>query len=128
MGAALAVASCFAFGQNAPMEKPESTVRLWLSEKEVNSAHGQFSSQEILKELSSKCVGVVLTDSQEKADYRLEAGHAWCCTPQGQSRGYVFTLFNKEGDAVFSTKTHGLGNAVKDVCKAIGHEKEKENK
>ena len=127
VGTALALFSCFAVGQNASTEKPAATdtVRLWISDKEVKSVQGQFSSQEILKELGAKCVGVVLTDTQEKADYRLEAGHAWCCTPHGESRGYLFTLFNKDGDAVSSTKTHTLANAVKDICKAIGHEKEK---
>ena len=130
VGAALALFACFAIGQDAPTEKltATNTVRLWISDKEAKSVQGPMSSQEILKELNAKCVGVVLTDTQEKADYRLEAGRAWCCTPRGESRGYLFTLFNKDGDAVTSTKTHTLGNAIKDVCKAIGHEKEKGSK
>jgi hypothetical protein len=75
--------------------------------------------------MNSKCTGVSLTDTQEKADYRLEAGYAWCCTPRGESRGYEFTLFNRKGDAVFSTKTRTLANAIKDVCSAIGLVKKK---
>lgn len=100
-------------------------IRIWISDKDVNSVKGQISSVDLLKELSEKCTAVVLTDTQEKADYRLEAGYAWCCTPRGESRGYKFALFNKDGDAVFSTKTHTLANAVKDVCNAIGRKKEK---
>lgn len=100
-----------------------NTVRIWVAEKNVKSVQGEISSVDLLKELNAKCAGVVLTDSEEKADYRLEAGYAWCCTPQGQPRGYKFALFNKDGDAVFSIKTHALANAVKDICKAIGHGK-----
>lgn len=85
-----------------------------------------MASTDLLKEISTKCQGVVLTDNVDRADYRLEADRAWCCTPNGQSRGYKFALFNKEGDAVFSTKTHTLRNAVKDICGAIERNKAKQ--
>jgi hypothetical protein len=98
----------------------KATVRIWVSDKETASVHGGFSSVDLLKEISAKCVGVVLTDNRDRADYRLETGRAWCCTPNGQSRGYKFALFSKDGDAVFSTQTHELKNAVKDMCVAIG--------
>lgn len=118
-----------AFGQNPssvpPPTQQTNTIRMWIAEREVKSVQGGVSSVDLMKELNAKCEGVVLTDSQGKADYRLEAGYAWCCTPKGESRGYKFALFNKDGDAVFSTKTHTLANAVRDVCKAIGHEKGK---
>ncbi len=118
-----------AWGQSSPSPPPSTptvaTVRLWVSEKEVKSVQGSISSGDLVKELNAKCVGVVLTDSKEKADYRLEAGRAWCCTPRGESRGYKFAIFNKDGDAVSSTKTHALGNAVKDICSAIGRGKGK---
>lgn len=127
----LALAACagIACGQAAPADQPShstnNAVRIWVSDKEVKSVQGGISSVDLLKEISARCTGVALTDTQEKADYRLEAGYAWCCTPHGESRGYKFALFNKDGDAIFSTKTHTLANAVKDVCKAIGHAKEK---
>jgi len=120
---------CTANGQtgsseNAAASSP-ATVRIWVMPKEVKSVQGEFSSAALLKELGTRCVGVTLTDTEQRADYRLEAGHAWCCTPRGESRGYVFTLFNRDGDAIYSTKTHALANAVKDICNAIGHEKPK---
>ncbi len=117
----LALGACIgvAYGQTGPVGQPatptNSIVRVWV--------HGGISSVDLLKELNAKCAGVALTDAEDKADYRLEAKYAWCCTPQGQSRGYKFTLFNKDGDAVFATKTHTLANAVKDVCRAIGRER-----
>ena len=123
-----AICTELSFGQaTAATNSPAAStgvIRIWVSDKEVNGVKGQISSVDLLKELSQKCTGVVLTDAQEKADYRLEAGYAWCCTPRGESRGYKFALFNKDGDAVFSTKTHTLANAVKDACNAIGRRKE----
>jgi hypothetical protein len=105
---------------NEPTPPAKSTLRIWVSEKETGSVHGGLSSVDLLKEMNAKCVGVVLTDDRDKADYRLEAGRAWCCTPHGESRGYKFALFSKDGDAVFSTQTRELKNAVKDMCVAIG--------
>lgn len=106
-----------------PSTTPASPIRIWISDKQVASAHGSVSSSDILKELNEKCTNVVLTDDVTRADYRLEAGFAWCCTQHGESRGYKFAVFNKDGDAVFSTKTHTLANAVKDVCNSIGRAK-----
>jgi hypothetical protein len=120
----LALVSCLA-GQTASPELAPPMVRLWVSEKQVKSMQGSVPSSDLIKELNAKCVAVVLTDSEEKADYRLEAGRAWCCTPRGESRGYKFALFNKDGDAISSTKTHTLANAVKDTCGAIGRAKSK---
>jgi len=126
----IATGTCLIFGTSVGLASGQAaapvandTIRIWVSGKNVNSVQGTISSADLLKELNARCSGVALTDSAEKADYRLEAGYGWCCTPQGQSRGYKFALFNKDGDAAFSTKTHSLANAVKDVCKAIGHEK-----
>lgn len=103
----------------------EPTVRIWISEKQVASVHGAFPSADLLNALNKKCVGVALTDNPNRADYRLEAGRAWCCTTNGESRGYKFTLFNKDGDAIYSAKTRELKNAAKDLCSAIGRTKPK---
>jgi len=98
-------------------------LRIWLSEKQVASTQGGFPSADLLEELNKKCIGVTLTDNRDRADYRLEAGRAKCCDKKGQSKGYKFALFSKGGDAVFSTDTHELKNAVKDLCYAIGRSK-----
>jgi len=96
-------------------------VRVWVSGKTSESIHGAVSSADLLKEINAKCTGVFLTDDPTKADFRLEAVRASCCTKKGESKGYKFALFNKSGDAIFSTQTKELKNAVKDMCKAIGH-------
>lgn len=125
----LALSFSSVLGQSAPSDPTlpptTTTIRIWISEKEVASVHGGFPSADLLNELNKKCVGVVLTDNQAKADYRLEAGRAWCCTPSGESRGYNFTLFSKDGDAIYSTKTHTLKNAAKDLCNAISRTRTK---
>lgn len=95
-------------------------VRVWVSGKTSESIHGAVSSADLLKEINAKCSGVFLTDDPTKADFRLEAVRASCCTKKGESKGYKFALFNKNGDAIFSTQTKELKNAVKDMCKAIG--------
>jgi len=127
ISAMLGLVVLFPVGQ-APPSQPGAvppTVRVWVEDKQVKSTQGSIPSGDLIRELNARCIGVVLTDTQEKADYRLEAGYAWCCTPRGESRGYKFTLFNKDGDAISSTKTHTLGNAVKDVCAAVGRAKAK---
>lgn len=82
-----------------------TTVRLSL----VNS---NLSSATLLNGLDDHCTGVTLTLDATKADYVLEA--------QQQSsieRGnYGFTLFSKNGDAVFHSVTVKPGNAFKDLC------------
>ena len=126
---ALLLCSGFGYAQTtpaAPSPNPENkTVRIYVSDRDVKSVQGGISSFDLFRELNAKCTSVVLTDNQDRADFRLEAGYAWCCTPKGESRGYKFALFNRAGDAVFSTKTHTLANAVKNICNVIGREKAK---
>ena len=100
--------------QHSPSETGES-IRIWVSDKQSGTVQGSFSSADLMKEINAMCIGVVLTDNHDKADFRLEAGRAWCCTSKGQSRGYKFALFNKDGDATFSTQTHDLRTLLK-IC------------
>jgi hypothetical protein len=71
---------------------------------------------DILKNLHSKCPNVTITLDSMKSDFMLEAG--------GWSGYYKFTLFKHGGEAVFSTSTSLLSNAVKDTCKFIATSKE----
>jgi hypothetical protein len=80
------------------------------------SAQNGVSSSEVGKSLDSSCPDVIITADRKKADYLLEA----IDTGAGKLRKpYKFTLFNPDGDRVFSTETAALSNAVKDVCHAI---------
>jgi predicted secreted Zn-dependent protease len=124
----LATSTVTLAAQSAPPTPPPDAhprgphaIRIWVSGKQSESIHGSISSADLLKEINAKCTGVFLTDDPTKADYRLEAGRASCCTKKGESKGYKFALFNKSGDAIFSTQTKELKNAVKDMCKVVGH-------
>jgi hypothetical protein len=76
--------------------------------KIVMSPASTIPKADLLKNLGDKCPNVSLVLDSTKSDYMLEA--AWWA---GE---YKFTLFKKGGDAVYSTSTHMLSNAVKDVC------------
>jgi hypothetical protein len=68
-------------------------------------------SADLVKYLGQKCPNVTITLDSKESDFMLEAG--------GWSGRYKFTVFRKGGDAVFSTSTMLLSNAVKDVCKYV---------
>ncbi len=74
-------------------------------------------SSEILKNLGKKCPGVTLTINPANSDYTLEANTE--NNRYNQPLRYEFTLFDRNGNSIFSTKTRHLSNAVKDVCMAI---------
>jgi hypothetical protein len=79
--------------------------------KFVMSPNSTVPSADIVKNLLEKCPNVTITLDSTKSDFMLEAG--------GWPGNYKFTLFKHGGDAVFSTETHLLSNAVKDVCKYV---------
>jgi hypothetical protein len=107
-----AFVTSISLGQEAPK-------RVFLTAGDLPSGAVGLSTTDVIKAVNQKCVNVTITNDKAKADYVLETAYAWCCTPRGESRGYKFALFNKDGDAIFSTKTHTLTNAVRDVCNAI---------
>jgi hypothetical protein len=62
--------------------------------------------------MEKKCSGVVLTLDATTANYILEA--------QQSDVSWEMTVYaTPSGDVVFHTATRKLGNAVKDVCKAL---------
>jgi len=71
------------------------------------SPASNIPSADVLKNLSDKCPNVSLTVDPKKSDFMVEA--RWV----GR---YEFTVFKHGGDAVYSTQTSFLHNAVKDVC------------
>jgi hypothetical protein len=66
---------------------------------------------DIMKHIVDKCPNVSFVLDSRKSDFMLEA---W-----GWSGTYKFTVFQKGGQAVYSTSTVLLSNAVKDVCKFV---------
>lgn len=83
--------------------------------KFVMSPASTVPKADVLKNLGDKCPNVSLVLDSTKSDYMLEAG--WWA---GE---YKFTLFKKGGEAVYSTSTHMLSNAVKDVCHYVNSQK-----
>jgi hypothetical protein len=79
--------------------------------KIVMSPNSTVPRSEIIKKINEKCPNVGVTLDSVKSNFMLEA---W-----GWSGRYRFTVFKHGGDAVFSTSTAMLSNAVKDVCKFL---------
>ena len=77
----------------------------------VNS---NIPSGAIFKGIQENCRDVILTNDVSRASYTLEAQ----INKESENRNEKswLTLFDKSGDALFTTDTHGTGNAVKDVC------------
>jgi hypothetical protein len=71
--------------------------------------------EEVLRHLSTHCPNVGITRDWKRSDYELEAG--------GLSGAYRFVVYAHGGDAVYSTNTARLGNAVKDVCHFLNGQK-----
>ena len=74
------------------------------------SPASNIPSADVLKNLSDKCPNVSITLDSKKSDFMVDA--RWV----GR---YEFTVFRHGGDAVYSTQTSFLHNAVKDVCHYI---------
>jgi len=75
------------------------------------SPSSTVATAEIIKKINEKCPNEGITLDSTKSNFMLEAG--------GWSGHYRFTVFKHGGDAVFSTSTSLLSNAVKDVCKFV---------
>lgn len=73
---------------------------------------------DIAREVSKRCPNVSITRNAEAANYSLEAVGGERTNPHGQ-RLFKFTLYDHDGNVVFTTETRQLHNAVKDVCAFI---------
>ena len=73
---------------------------------------------DIAREVSKTCPNVSVTRSADTADYSLEAVGGDRTNPHVQ-RLFKFTLFDRDGNVVFTAETRQLHNAVKDVCAFI---------
>jgi len=88
-----------------------ATVRIALTPRST------VGSGEVEQNLAKECRDITLTLDGDKADYLLEAD--FNTSPYRQEHGVELTLFSKNGDAVFHTKTRQTRNAFKDVCKFL---------
>lgn len=108
-GAVILPALLLAGAANGKPKTPKPPLKLMMSPAST------VPSADLVKNLREKCPNVTITLDSKESDFMLEAG--------GWSGRYKFTVFRKGGDAVFSTSTILLSNAVKDVCKYVNSPK-----
>lgn len=80
---------------------------------------------EILKGLQKECPNVSITNDVTKSDYTLEASKKAKVVKGSESDHFDLTLFDHDGNAIYSTSTRHVNNAVKDVCHAINGSRKK---
>lgn len=81
---------------------------------------------DILKGLQKNRPNVAITNDVTKSDYTLEAIKKTKFAGGNEHDHFDLTLFDHDGNAIYSTSTRLVSNAVKDVCHAInGSEKKK---
>lgn len=78
----------------------------------------QVEPKDLLKPLQKECPDISVTNDAAKSDYTLEAIKKVDPSHNGNDT-FNFTLFDHDGQIVRSTSTALLGNAVKDMCRAI---------
>jgi hypothetical protein len=80
----------------------------------ITLVNSNIPSGAVLKGMHENCRNVILTLDAARASYTLEAQ----INKESENRNERtwMTLFDKTGDALFTTDTVGTGNAVKDVC------------
>jgi|SRR5580692_9541988 hypothetical protein len=83
----------------------------------INVTSSTLPTATIAKQFADKCPNVGITRN-EQADYSLEVAGGDRTNPHG-NRLYQFSLFNANGDVVFTASTRQLHNAIKDVCNYI---------
>lgn len=85
------------------------------------------AATDIRKALANTCPDLQLTTDPLRSEYALEAmaGTVNVVFPAEVTR-YRFTLFDRSGNAIFSTAPHKFSNGIHNVCMVIveGHDAE----
>ena len=84
------------------------------------SSTSTVAADDVRKAFAKKCPNLRLTSDPSRSDYALEA-MAGTINPvyATEVTRYRFTLFNRSGNAFYSTSPHKFSNAVNNVCMAI---------
>jgi hypothetical protein len=84
-----------------------------------DGAQASRLNPEMTKTIARECPSVVLTTNAAKADYFVVwENKASEKTQWGEHENEV-SVFNRDGDLVYSGATHRKGSAARDICKAI---------
>jgi hypothetical protein len=76
-------------------------------------------SADIVKDMAKQCPKVSVTLDATKADFTIEASKTVDILDGTDYGRFKFTLFDRDGTAIFSTSTRRIANAVKDMCTNI---------
>jgi hypothetical protein len=84
------------------------------------SSTSTVASSDLRRAFQKKCSNVILNQDPSRADYALEAIEKTInpVTAMEVPR-YRFTLFNRAGNAIYSTSPHKFSNAINNVCMAL---------
>jgi hypothetical protein len=84
------------------------------------SSTSTVASSDLRRGFQKKCPNVILTQDPSRADYALEAiERTMNSVSVGEVSRYRFTLFNRAGNAIYSTSPHKFSNAINNVCMAL---------
>jgi len=84
------------------------------------SSTSTIAATDIRKALAATCPDAVLTTDPLRSDYALEAMAGTVnLIYRTEVTRYRFTLFDRSGNAFFSTAPHKFSNAIHNVCVAI---------
>jgi hypothetical protein len=105
-----------------PLLAQDNTKRIFLSPK------SNINTSEIAEGFSKYCPNVVVTQSEDKANYILEAAETMSASEGTTSRHWHFTLMNPGGDVLMTTHpeahfTHRYKHHFESVCKYINKTK-----
>lgn len=101
-----ALTSVVAYAQNHPL-------------KIALTSSSNVPSADIVKEMTKQCPNVTLTLDASKADFAMEASKTVDVIEGTDYGRFKFTLFDREGTAIFSTSARRVANAMKDVCASL---------
>ncbi len=77
---------------------------------------GRSSSAESINHLNKRCPELTVTVDRDKAEYVIVRDN----TGAGMGRNpHKITVFDHEGDSIYSGSTKTVGGAMKDACNAI---------
>ncbi len=90
------------------------------------SSTSTVASSDLRRGFQKKCPDVILNRDPSRADYALEAIER-TTNPVTATEGlrYRFTLFNRAGNAIYSTSPHNFSNAINNVCMVLARQKAK---
>jgi hypothetical protein len=91
------------------------------------------SAAAIADGIEKNCTGLTVTLDAAKADYKLEAVETEKIITDSDHRTksishIELTLFSADGDILAHAREHHADSAMKNICKAMGHETPKHKK